>query len=62
MMNVKWKSVNTDSFPMENGTRQETVLSPFLFSVYMQDVSTAVTVPVSVVTLVICPGTYTAIC
>ena len=43
LVNIKWKSVTTDSFLMKNGTRQGSILSPYLFSVYMREVSISVT-------------------
>jgi retron-type reverse transcriptase len=38
-INVRWKKILTDSFLMRNGIRQGSILSPYLFSVYMCDVS-----------------------
>ena len=34
-MNVKWKTIISDSFKIRNGTRQGSVLSPYLFSIYI---------------------------
>ena len=42
MVNVRWKSTITSSFVMRNGTRQGSILSPYLFSVYMRDISFAI--------------------
>jgi hypothetical protein len=41
-INVRWKQVTTSSFYMKNGTRQGSLLSPYLFSVYMRDVTDCV--------------------
>jgi hypothetical protein len=41
-MNVRWKTINTDYFFVKNGTRQGSVLSPYLFCIYIRDVSTEV--------------------
>ena len=41
MVNVRWKSTVSSSFLMRNGTRQGSILSPYLFSVYMRDISSA---------------------
>jgi hypothetical protein len=41
-MNVRWKQIVTDSFCMKNGTRQGSVLSPYLFSVYMRSITSSV--------------------
>lgn len=35
-INVRWKNIVTDCFSMKNGTRQGSVLSPYLFGVYMR--------------------------
>jgi Reverse transcriptase (RNA-dependent DNA polymerase) len=42
MVNVRWKSTISSIFVMKNGTRQGSVLSPYLFSVYMRDISCAI--------------------
>ena len=42
LMNVRWKAVTSECFLMHNGTRQGSILSPYLFSVYMRSVSKAV--------------------
>ena len=34
---VKWDSAKSDVFPKVNGTRQESVLSPTILSVYVDD-------------------------
>ena len=39
LVNVKWKTIISDSFKMRNGTRQGSVLSPYLFSIYIREVS-----------------------
>jgi len=39
LMNVRWKQFQSDSFYMKNGTRQGSVLSPYLFTVYMRCVT-----------------------
>ena len=41
-INIRWKNIVTDSFQMRNGTRQGSALSPYLFCLYMRDVSEAV--------------------
>ena len=41
-INVKWKTVTTASVYMKNGTCQGSILSPYLFSVYMRDISSSV--------------------
>jgi len=41
-INVKWKHIITSSFFMKNGTRQGSILSPYLFSIYMRHVSEVV--------------------
>jgi hypothetical protein len=38
-INVRWKHVVTSSFCMKNGTRQGSVLSPYLFSIYMRGIT-----------------------
>jgi hypothetical protein len=38
-INVRWKTLLTNSFLMRNGMHQGSSLSPYLFSVYMRDVS-----------------------
>ena len=38
-LNVRWKKVVTSSFLMRNGTRQGSVLSPYLFSICMRSLS-----------------------
>lgn len=38
-INVQWKCVVTSSFYMKNGTRQGSVLSPYLFSIYMRSIT-----------------------
>ena len=38
-MNVRWKHILSGSFYMKNGTRQSSVLSPYLFTVYMRCVT-----------------------
>jgi hypothetical protein len=35
IMNVRWGSITSDCFSMFNGVRQGSILSPFLFSVYI---------------------------
>jgi len=35
-MNVRWKNIITDCFRVKNGPRQGSVLSPYLFCVYMR--------------------------
>ena len=35
-MNVRWKNIVTDCFRVKNGTRQGSVLSPYLFCIYMR--------------------------
>jgi endonuclease/exonuclease/phosphatase family metal-dependent hydrolase len=42
-VNVRWKNCITQCFQMSNGTRQGSVLSPYLFGIYMRDVSVATT-------------------
>ena len=42
LMNVRWKHIQSGSFYMKNGTRQGSVLSPYLFTVYMRCVTTDV--------------------
>jgi len=39
LMNVRWKHIQSCSFYMKNGTRQGSVLSPYLFTVYMRCVT-----------------------
>ena len=41
LVNVKWKTIISDSFKRRNGTRQGSVLSPYiyLFSIYIREVS-----------------------
>ena len=41
-INIRWKMIVTDNFHMCNGTRQGSILSPYLFTIYMRDVSNAV--------------------
>ncbi len=41
-INVRWKHILSECFYMTNGTRQGSILSPYLFSVYIRDVSEAV--------------------
>lgn len=36
LINARWKAFVTESYYMKNGTRQGSVLSPYLFSVYMR--------------------------
>ena len=38
-VNVRWKHIVTGEFLMKNGTRQGSVLSPYLFCVYMRCIS-----------------------
>jgi len=42
LINVRWKHVVTECFYMSNGTRQGSILSPYLFSVYIRCVSDTV--------------------
>ena len=42
LVNVRWKNTISECFSMHNGTRQSSILSPYLFSVYMRYVSRAV--------------------
>ena len=42
LINVRWKTTVSDCFHMRNGTRQGSILSPYLFSVYMRDISRSV--------------------
>jgi hypothetical protein len=42
LVNVRWRNTTTCSFIMKNGTRQGSILSPFLFSVYMRDISATI--------------------
>lgn len=42
-VNVRWKNSITGFFHMSNGTRQGSVLSPYLFGIYMREVSYATT-------------------
>ena len=39
MVNIRWQNTTTSAFKMKNGTRQGSILSPFLFSIYMRDIS-----------------------
>jgi hypothetical protein len=41
-MNVRWKHVTTSNFYMKNGTRQGSVLSPYLFCIYMRSITDSV--------------------
>ena len=38
-MMIKWDKCTSDSFNVSNGVRQGRVLSPYLFTVYMNDLS-----------------------
>lgn len=38
-INIRWKQVVTNSFYMRNGTRQGSILSPYLFSIYMRSLT-----------------------
>jgi len=39
LMNIRWKQIQSDSFYMKNGTRHGSVLSPYIFTVYMRRVT-----------------------
>ena len=41
-MNVRWKQVTTSGFYMKNGARQGSVLSPYLFCIYMRSITDGV--------------------
>ena len=41
-MNVRWKQVTTSGFYTKNGTRQGSVLSPYLFCIYMRSITVGV--------------------
>ena len=42
-MNVRWNNIVTDCFQVKNGTRQGSVLSPYLFCIYMRYLTNMVT-------------------
>lgn len=42
-INIRWKSIVTASFYMRNGTRQGSVLSPYLFCLYMRKITSDIT-------------------
>jgi hypothetical protein len=42
VINVRWKTTVSNCFYMRNGTRHGSILSPYLFSVYVRDISLAV--------------------
>ena len=39
-MTVKWGTTSSQGFTVSNGVRQGSILSPFLFNVYMDELST----------------------
>ena len=43
LVNVRWKNLCSTNFRMSIGTRQGSVLSPYLFSIYIRDFSNATT-------------------